>query len=106
VREILLIKEGDEMRKRRLFLVLAVAVCVAVVYASAGLAVAQDIPRISKEKLKAALGDDDVVIIDVRIPKDYDSSEYKIPGAVRENPMDVRYWSPYPKDKTMVLYCA
>jgi rhodanese-related sulfurtransferase len=94
------------MRKRKLFVILAVAACVALLYASAGLAVAQDIPRISKEKLKAALGDDDVVVIDVRIPKDYDQSKHKIPGAIRENPMDVRYWSPYPKNKTIVLYCA
>jgi rhodanese-related sulfurtransferase len=65
-----------------------------------------DIPRITKEQLKARLGDADLTIVDVRIPKDYDNSVRKIPGAVRENPMDVNYWSPYPKDREIVLYCA
>ena len=67
-------------------------------------AVSQEIPRMTKEELKANLGNDDFVIIDVRTPKDYDNSDAKIKGAIRENPMDVTFWFPYPKDKTIVLY--
>ncbi len=65
-----------------------------------------DIPRMTKEQLKARLGDAALTIVDVRIPKDYDNSVRKIRGAVRENPMDVNFWSPYPKDREIVMYCA
>jgi rhodanese-related sulfurtransferase len=84
----------------------AAAVSVALLCASAGLAAAQAVPRISKEELRVALGGDDVMVIDLRIPNEYDPSPGTIPGAVRENPMDIRYWYPYPKDKTIVLYCG
>ena len=63
-------------------------------------------PRITKDELRANLDNDDYVIIDVRIPNHYDNSDEKIIGAIRENPMDVNFWYPYPKDKTIVLYCA
>jgi rhodanese-related sulfurtransferase len=62
--------------------------------------------RITKDELRANLDNDGYVIIDVRIPSHYDGSDEKIKGAVRENPMDVSFWYPYPKDKTIVLYCA
>lgn len=75
-------------------------------YAAEKKAAVKEIPRMSKEELKANLDNKDVVIIDVRTPKDYDKSDYKIKGAVRENPMDVTFWFNYPKDKKMVLYCA
>lgn len=65
-----------------------------------------DVPRMTKEQLKARLGHADLTIVDVRIPKDYDNSARKIKGAVRENPMDVNFWSPYPQDREIVLYCA
>jgi rhodanese-related sulfurtransferase len=83
-----------------------VAVSVFLLCASAGPAAAQGVPRISKEALRAVLGQDDVVVIDLRIPNQYAPSEGTIPGAVRENPMDIRYWSAYPKDKTIILYCG
>jgi hypothetical protein len=44
----------------------AVGVSVTLPYASAGLAAVQAVPKISKEELRAALGDDDVVVIDLR----------------------------------------
>lgn len=74
--------------------------------ASQGTAVSLEVPTMTKEELKANLNKEDFVIIDVRTPNDYDKSGHKISGAIRENPMDVRYWAPYPKDKTIVLYCA
>ncbi len=64
--------------------------------------------RISKEELKGMLGRPDVVVIDVRQPGDLEKSGTKIKGAVREDPrQDVKSWADkYPKDKTIVLYCA
>jgi hypothetical protein len=64
------------------------------------------VPRMTKAELKANLDNKDFVIIDVRTPKDYGKSDYKIKGAVRENPMDVTFWYNYPKNKVLVLYCA
>lgn len=37
-----------------------------------------EIPRISKEELKANLDNDSYVIVDVRISKDYDNTDIKI----------------------------
>ncbi len=66
-----------------------------------------DVPRKTKEELKAMMDNPDVVIIDVRYGEDWTGSDTKIKGAVRENPIDVKSWADkYGKDKTLVLYCA
>jgi len=65
-----------------------------------------DVPRISIEELKAKLEDPDVAIIDVRSAHDWDDSNTKIKGAIREEPSKLDSWvKNYPKDKTIVLYC-
>jgi rhodanese-related sulfurtransferase len=73
----------------------------------AGATLVEDVPRISKEKLLSVLEHDDVVVIDVRQGKDWESSKWKIKGAIREDPKDVQSWAnKYPKDRTLILYCA
>jgi rhodanese-related sulfurtransferase len=68
---------------------------------------AAEVPRMTKEELKAQLGNPEFVILDVRTESDWKSSQYKIQGAVREVPGTVESWrDKYPKDKTLVLYCA
>ena len=63
--------------------------------------------RMGKDELKTKLENSDVVIIDVRSYTDWLLSGDKIKGAVRENYRDFEGWSArYPKDKTIVLYCA
>ena len=94
------------MNKKRLLIIAVLAISIGVACTSTKTAVPQDIPRMTKEELKAKLDNEDIVIIDVRTPKDYDNSDSRIKGAFRENPMDVTFWSSYPKDKTIVLYCA
>ncbi len=66
------------------------------------------VSRITKEELKAMLGKPDVIVVDVRQSWDWNKSQEKIPGAVREDPeKDVKTWATkYPKDKTLVFYCA
>jgi hypothetical protein len=67
----------------------------------------ESIPRMTKEQLKAKLGTSDFVIIDVRADHDWQDSNTKIKGAIRENPSRLDSWANnYPKDKTIVLYCA
>ncbi len=69
--------------------------------------VAVDVPTITKEELKAQLDNSDVMILDVRTGTDWKSSEFKIKGALRADPNEFDSWSTtYPKDKTLILYCA
>jgi len=86
--------------------VLFVALFVFVSYPNTG-GLAAEAPRMEKEQLKARLGNPDVVVLDVRTSNDWAVTKEKIKGAVRENPRDVEELSgKYPKDKTIVLYCA
>lgn len=66
----------------------------------------KDVPRMSKDELRAQLNNPDVVVIDVRSGQDWKSSEFKIKGAKRENPDNVSWAGKYQKGKTIVLYCA
>jgi hypothetical protein len=69
------------------------------------MAVALEIPRISKEELKAKLGRPEVVVIDVRTVWDRKMSLKQVKGAVREDPGAVKSWAKkYSQDKTIVLY--
>jgi len=71
------------------------------------IALSDGVPRMAKEELRAMLGSPDLIIIDVRFGKDWTDSDLKIRGAIREEPDDVNSWAAkYPKEKTLVLYCA
>lgn len=65
------------------------------------------IPRITKEEVKSMLGDQNVIILDIRLKPHWEKSEEQIPGAVYEDPTkDVKTWiHKYPKDKLIVIYC-
>ncbi len=64
--------------------------------------------KMSKEELKSLMEkDQNISIIDVRRGKDWTSSEFKIQGAKRVDPSNFSSWSTeFPKDNTLVLYCA
>jgi rhodanese-related sulfurtransferase len=67
---------------------------------------ASGVTFIGKDQLKKDLENPDVIVIDVRVPPEWNSSQWKIQGARRESPGEVNEWMPkYPKDKTIVLYC-
>jgi hypothetical protein len=63
-------------------------------------------PRIAKEELKSILGQHEVVVVDSRLTEEWKKSEWKIKGAVREDPeKDIKTWADkYSKDKTLVFY--
>jgi rhodanese-related sulfurtransferase len=84
------------------------AVLLAVFVFAALFAFAQDrVPRITKEELRAMLGDPAFIILDVRLGQEWSSSDKQIQGAVREDPRDFASWmNKYPKDKTLVFYCS
>jgi rhodanese-related sulfurtransferase len=69
--------------------------------------IADQVPRMTKEELKALLGDPNLVVLDVRTQGEWAPSEGKIIGAIRENPDGFESWADtYSKEKTLVLYCA
>jgi rhodanese-related sulfurtransferase len=70
-------------------------------------ALSADAARMTKDELKALLGNSDLVLLDVRSGSDWKDSDLKIQGAIREEPKQIKSWSKkYSKDKTIVLYCA
>lgn len=91
--------------KKKLFLMMVISLGL-----SLGLVLpvlAAEAPRIEKEKLKELLGKPELILIDVRSGTDWKTSTQKIKGAVREDPDKVETWmKKYPKDKTIVFYCA
>lgn len=67
----------------------------------------QEVARISKEEVRKMLGNPGCIIIDVRQQADWNASKEKIEGAVREDPDKVAsLMDKYPKDKTLIFYCA
>jgi hypothetical protein len=70
-------------------------------------AMSKDVPRITKEQLKAVMDNPDVTIIDVRYEEHWKGSDRMIKGAIRESYDNVKSWADkYGKDKMLVLYCA
>ena len=68
-------------------------------------ALSDDIPRMTKEELKAMLGNPDLVIFDVRLSSEYFASDIKIKGAVRPDYGTKRIVPPEYSGKTIVIYC-
>ena len=65
------------------------------------------VAKMTKEELRAKLDSPDVVIVDMRLGKDWKASEEKIKGAMRVDPAEVdSIAAMYPKDTTLVFYCA
>jgi len=62
-------------------------------------------PLLDKENIKSRLSDREVIILDVRAPKDWNISDKKIQGAVRQDPDEVTTWAAnLPKNKQIILY--
>jgi hypothetical protein len=63
--------------------------------------------RVTAQELKEMLGGPDLIVVDVRDPVSWSKSDLKIQGAVREDPKNPSAWKDkYPRDKTIVFYCA
>lgn len=68
--------------------------------------VAADVATMNKDELKALLGSDNLVILDVRTGRDWTTSEFKIQDAIRVDGQDLSAVEKFPKDNTYVFYCA
>ena len=67
---------------------------------------ASSVPIMDKDELKSLLGSKELVILDVRQGRDWSTSEFKIKDALRVDDGDLSVAKNYPKDNTIVLYCA
>ncbi|MCJ7538745.1 MAG: hypothetical protein MUO88_03675 [Desulfobacterales bacterium] len=66
---------------------------------------ASEVSIISDIQLKSLLDNPEVVIIDVRGSKDWQSSNFKIKGAVRKIPKQFESWAhDFSTDKELILY--
>lgn len=73
----------------------------------AALAAKPEVKEVNSATLKGMLGDPQVMVIDVRIPKAWADSKNMIKGAVRQDPGKVPTWAKtLPKDQKIVLYCS
>ena len=93
------------MRDKRALLLIFFA-WVSLIVADLAAAALPEPDKITKEELLPLLGKADVAIIDLRLPREWDSSNVKLKCAVREDPMKPGQWlDKYPKDKMLIIYC-
>ena len=93
------------MEKRKMTVSMMISLVLSGVFTMTALA--EDVPRITKEQLKGMLGDPNLAIIDVRANADWEGSTLKITGSIREDPRKVNSWmDKYAKEKTLVFYCS
>jgi len=94
------------MRNKRFSLYTIVIITVLLLATSLTVSAAS-VERMSTDELKSRLGDADLVVLDVRGSWDLVKSDNKIAGSERVQPGGAKQWAGnYPKDKTIVLYCA
>ncbi len=67
---------------------------------------AATVSTMDKDELRAQLGAENLVVLDVRQGRDWSTSEYKIQGAVRVEGGDLSITDGYDKGTRLVLYCA
>jgi len=95
------------MMKKKLIAVLLLIFLAIGLFATS--AFSADVPMMTKDELKAMLGKPDLVLVDVRLGRDFIFSDLKIKGA--ERPPDMSHPTPNTfkvigPDKTIVFYCA
>ncbi|MHB9075547.1 MAG: hypothetical protein ACYC6G_18740 [Desulfobaccales bacterium] len=91
------------MRKTK-FLAMALAVSLMLAF-TCSCGSGEKAPLLDKETIKSWLSDCTVIVLDVRAPKDWNVSDKKIKGAVRQDPDEVKTWAAsLPRDKKIVLY--
>ena len=91
---------------KRAPLAYAVLIVIYVLLTSPGV-FADTVPRMTVDQLESRLGADDLVVLDVRSSRDWNTADTLIAGALRVEPAEVNQWSgTLPKQKTFVLYCT
>jgi len=72
----------------------------------AALTQSADVPMMTKDELRAMLGNPDLVIFDVRLSSEYFASDIKMKGAERPDYGVKKIFPPEYSGKTIVIYCG
>ncbi len=83
-----------------------ITLLLAITFLISGQLFAASVTKMDKDELKSLLGSENLVVLDVRVGRDWNSSEFKIKDAVRMAPSDIEQVKKYPKNTKLVLYCA
>lgn len=69
---------------------------------------AQEVTRVTPDEVRQRLGrGEKFTFVDARNPKDWGSSEFKLPGAIRMTPEDAETRAGgLPRDRTIITYCT
>jgi Rhodanese-like domain len=105
----ILVNSRDDQMKR--FVAMAVLVVVVLSIGAFTLTsvaeepIPSNVSRVTKEDLKEQMGKPGVIILDCRPTEQWTASQQKLPGAVHEDPNDVKSWAhKYPKEAKIVIY--
>jgi hypothetical protein len=95
--------QGRKMLKTRFWaMALAVSLMLAFTWSCGS---GEKLQLLDKETIRSCLSDREVIILDVRAPKDWNVSDKKIKGAVRQDPAEVKTWAAnLPENGKIVLY--
>ena len=64
-----------------------------------------NVSRVTKEELKEQMGKPGTIVLDCRPTEQWTASQQKLPGAVHEDPNDVKSWAhKYPKEAKIIIY--
>lgn len=92
---------------RRCLVLCLTLVTVMVLFTVSFAVAAAPVPRMSTDELKSHLGDEDLIVLDVRASRDWNGSNDKIDGAQRIDQRKLGQWvDDHAKGKTIVLYCT
>ena len=95
------------MTRLKISMVFSFLAIAALIFGAAASASADTVKRMTIEELKSIMDSGKVTIIDVRRGRDWSASEFKIKGAERVEVKEILADpQKYPKDRTLVLYCA
>ena len=83
-------RQGWKMVSLRLKMIITLALISASMFGFGKIPLAEgknaEAPLITKEQLQGMLGDPEVIILDVRVDREWEESKAKIQGAIREDP--------------------
>ena len=92
------------MKNKFIYISLSLGIVMVLMMAVASFAAS--VPRMSTDELKDRLSENNLVVLDVRSPYHWGSTDKKILGAKRVPPGAVADWAAdYNKEETLVLYC-
>ena len=96
---------GGTMKKRAIYWTTIITIAVLGFGCAAVDTSLATVPYMNPEQLLSVLDNPEVIVLDVRTGRDWQTAEFKIKGAQRMAPEDFSQWADqFPQGKTLVLY--